>query len=439
MRFLGIGDYNDLGDMYLRLMAAGHEVRVHVADPKRRDTLGGFLTLVDEWQSQLDWVSAAGRDGIILFENVNAGHIQDRLRQAGFAVVGGSREGDRLENDRAYGQAILRALQVQTAATYEFSDFDDAIAFVQSHPGRYVFKLNGTGHRSGDNYVAELDDGADLIAWLETSQRRWDRPAAPHFVLMEHLSGIEIGVGAYFDGTDFLQPACLDWEHKRFCNGDLGELTGEMGTLVTYRGAERLFAATLGRLKERLRHAGHCGYININTIVNEDGIWPLEFTCRFGYPGFSILDSLHAEEWDKILYRMAHQGGGTLSTHSGYGIGVVLTVPPFPYQSGYQEMSKGLPIMFRGELTANDRRNVHYCEVAMKDGRLVTSGVAGQLMIVTGRGDTVEAAQAEAYALARRVVVPNLRYRTDIGDSFLQRDCARLQRLGILEMLPPSP
>ena len=82
MRFLGIGDYNDLGDMYVRLMAAGHEVRVHVTDPKRRDTLGGFITLVDEWQSQLDWVSHAGRDGIILFENVNAGHIQDRLRQS---------------------------------------------------------------------------------------------------------------------------------------------------------------------------------------------------------------------------------------------------------------------------------------------------------------------------------------------------------------------
>ena len=53
-------------------------------------------------------------------------------------------------------------------------------------------------------------------------------------------------------------------------------------------------------------------------------------------------------------------------------------------------------------------------------------------MIVTGTGETVEAAQRGAYALCSKIVVPNLRYRNDIGARFLREDRARLIEWGIL-------
>jgi phosphoribosylamine--glycine ligase len=52
--------------------------------------------------------------------------------------------------------------------------------------------------------------------------------------------------------------------------------------------------------------------------------------------------------------------------------------------------------------------------------------------VATGRGGTVQEAQRAAYQLARRVWIPNVRYRIDIGDKFLARDAALLQRLGWL-------
>ncbi len=433
MRILGVGDTLDLGDMYLRLAAQGHEVRVHVAEEDARDVLGGMITLGGAWDDDLAWV---GRDGLLVFETATRGATQDALRADGYRVVGGSALGDSLEQDRELGQAALREVGLTTLPTHRFASFDEAMAFVARAPARYVLKFNGYGWATMRNYVAMRDDGADLLGMLAHQRARWTFDHAPDFVLMQHARGVEVGVGAYFDGTGFLSPPNLDWEHKRYFNGDLGELTGEMGTVVTYRGAERLFDATLARLAPRLAAGGHRGYLNLNTIINDDGVWPLELTCRFGYPGYSILEALQVEPWDRLLARMADGHAATAATgfetHDGYAVGVVLTVPPFPYSEGYPRLSKGMPIHIPAELTAEDREHLHFAEVARDGDRLVTAGSVGYIMVVTGRGPTVVEAQRAAYRRAEAISIPNVRYRTDIGDKLVARDHAELVRLGWL-------
>ena len=432
MRFLGIGDYCDLGALYLRLMEEGHEVKVSIGNPLARGTLAGLVEQTADWRRELDWVRAAGPDGIILFEDVakNRGELQHELRREGFNVIGGSAYGDRLENDRAYAQRVLGDAGLSIARTWEFAERTAALDFLAAHPGPYVLKFNGPD-AGVDNYVGRLPDGRDVRAILGKLTHAEALRAS--LVLMEYVEGVEMGVGAYFDGSKFLMPACLDWEHKRFFPGDLGELTGEMGTVVTYGRSRRFFERTLGRIETLLRNNGHCGYVNLNTIVNDQGIWPLEFTCRFGYPGFAILTPLQKIPWGELLAGMIRKSMSQFETRPGFSVGIVLTTPPFPYPPARVQRPIGLPVLFDGELTAEDRQNLHYCELAMEGSELVTSGGYGWAMVATGVGDDIATAQQRANRLADRVLIPNVRYRRDIGARLIAGDFARLEQLQLLD------
>jgi phosphoribosylamine--glycine ligase len=82
------------------------------------------------------------------------------------------------------------------------------------------------------------------------------------------------------------------------------------------------------------------------------------------------------------------------------------------------------------ELSPAERDHIHFNEVASVDGELVTAGQVGFVMVVTGRGPTIEDAQREAYALVERVAIPNVRYRNDIGGALRAGGLAELERLG---------
>ncbi|HYG47238.1 MAG TPA: hypothetical protein VD846_04770 [Allosphingosinicella sp.] len=434
MRFLGVTETCDLGSLYMRLVADGHDVKVFVEDEGARGTMAGLVPRTGDWRSELDWV---GREGIIIFEAVSEGYgaLQDRLRAEGYQVIGGSAFGDRLENDRAFAQELLAGLGLNTARVRHFDGPAAGDAFLAANPGRYVLKFSGPDFPSGDNYVGQLADGADVRAMLAARFRARGGEAAS-YIIMDHVDGVEMGVGAYFDGRRFLAPACLDWEHKRFFAGDMGELTGEMGTVATYDGSRKFFELTLARLEPVLREQSHVGYVNLNTIVNADGIWPLELTCRFGYPGFAVLEPLQQISWAELFQAMVRRSARSFATRPGFSVGIVLTTPPFPYTRKQVDEPVGLPVLFESEPDAEDRRNLHYGEVGLEAGQLVTSGLYGWTLVVTGTGPDMASAREAAYARASRIFIPGVRYRLDIGDRLIASDHAAVAGLGLLSGEP---
>ena len=417
MRILAVSGRVYLGDLYLSLLREGHAVRVHASDAPDQRAFGGMIDTVEDWRSQLPWV---GQGGIILFEGVGQGAVQDRLRADGYRVIGGSALGDRLELDRGFGQAILAEAGLPIAWSQAFASGAAASDWLRRHPGRYVVKYQDN---SSTSFVGEHPSGADLLFVLSR------RPGP--VLLMERLSGVEVGIGAYFNGREFLAPACIDFEHKRFFPGDLGEMTGEMGTLASYDGAQRLFDATLARVAPMLARVGHVGYVNLNLIVNEHGPFPLEFTCRFGNPGFAVLAAMQADGWADLLGRMAAGAGGTFRTVPGWSVAVVLTVPPFPATVATDPLDDP-PVFFHRPPSPAEQPYYHYVDMRQEGAQLLAHRRSGHVMIVTGTGPSIPLAQAAAVARARNVVVPDLRWRSDIGDRVLHGEQDQLRGLGWL-------
>lgn len=427
---------NDLsaGDLCIRLMKEGHDVKVFISDKRQAVDLEGMIVKVRDWKRELRWV---GKEGLILFDGTGWGSVQDQLRKKGYSVTGGSELGDRSEEDRAYGQTILWASGVRIVTSVDFSSLDSAIDFVRKHPRKWVIKQNGNASKIF-NYVGNMSDGSDVINVLGHYREHQKKKHIVNIELQERIYGVEIGIGRYFNGNDWVGPIEMNVEHKDLCDGDLGPKTFEMGTLTWYDDDEEnpLFKETLAKVADFLRSAKFHGDVDINCIVNERGVFPLEFTARFGFPALQLQMALSSSPWGDFLKAVADGCPYDFKYEKGkYGVVILVAIPPFPFSiPGRKIERQDLDIFFREKLTEDEWNRIHFQEVSRsEDGTYYVSGEGGQVLHVSGIGDTIEMARQNAYELIKKIIIPKMFYRTDIGLRFVSKDLPKLREWGWLK------
>jgi phosphoribosylamine--glycine ligase len=60
-------------------------------------------------------------------------------------------------------------------------------------------------------------------------------------------------------------------------------------------------------------------------------------------------------------------------------------------------------------------------------------------MVATAVADSIEQARCKAGKLADRIIVPNVRYRRDIGSALIEGDFAFVEALGFLDPTGNNP
>lgn len=423
MKFLVVSKEALAVDLAWQLTKEGHAVRFHVQGKVDRDVGDGLVEKVDAWEPHVEWAD------VVIFDYVGYAAESERLRKQGKAVIGGGAYTDRLELDRDFGQAELRAAGFTTLPRWDFDSFDAAIAFLKKQPERVVVKPNGRAQNDKVlSFVGQEEDGRDVIEMLEHYKRGWGAKIKS-FQIQKFAAGVEVAIGAYFNGKQFILPACVNFEHKRMCDGNIGPATGEMGTTMFWTGANPLYEQTLARLASRLAEAKFTGYFDINCIANSRGIYPLECTCRFGYPTISIQMEGVLSPWGEFLSALAKGEPYVLRTKRGYQIGVVIAVPPFPFvdAEAFRKFSEDAVVLFRRPVN----EGFHPCDLKKVEGDWRLAASSGYALVVTGSGSTMEEARREAYGKVRAVMIPNMFYRTDIGETW-REDADRLQAWGYI-------
>jgi len=240
------------------------------------------------------------------------------------------------------------------------------------------------------------------------------------FIFQEFTPGIEVAVGGWFGKGGFSKYFLENFEHKKLMNGEIGVNTGEMGTVLKYTDNSSLAEHLLRPLESKLHRANYSGYIDVAVIIDRKGRpLPLEFTTRPGWPLFEIQQALHPDPVGWMLDSL--NGWDTFKPSTKVAVGVVMTMPDFPYCNQTQKEKEGYPLYGWEKVPG---KNLHLSQVMMgeaPDDDLGMSPVpvtTGECVCtISGTGDTVSAAQAMAYRNLDRIELPNSpMYRTDIGD-----------------------
>lgn len=416
-------------DTALRAMRDGHQVKLFIKDSPKTLNIGkGLVDRINDFRPWVLWA-----DLIFCTDNTLYLHELDAARKKGAIIIGPSVETASWELDRDVGMKVLRKCGIAVPPVRTFADYDSAIGMVKRTMGRFVSKPSGDADKAL-SYVSKSPE--DMVYMLE----RWKKndKLKGDFILQEFIGGTEMAVGGWFGPHGFNAGWCENFEFKKLMNGDKGVATGEQGTVVRYVAKSKLADKVLAPLADLLASKGYVGYIDVNCIIDDSGTpWPLEFTMRPGWPTYNIQQALHAGDSVQWLADLAAGKDAKNAIMDMVAIGVVLSIPDYPYSHITRKDVTGIPIY---GIKPALWKNVHPGEMMLAnaplevDGQIITCpmpATAGDyVLVMSATGETIRGAKKLVYRRLESLIVPNSpMWRTDIGDR-LAKQLPKIQAHG---------
>lgn len=375
-----------------------------------------FELIPDFWQALRESNKEELR---IIIGDVGLGETGEGLKKLGYNVIGGSRFGDRVEDDRTYATEFMKKFMKVPEST-SFDTFEAGLQFLQTQEKdmRFVFKPNDAEVPKDYTYVSK--NVKDMINFIKDAKPLWIWKES--FQLQKFIKGIEVDFNAYFDGENFIEDTfLLYFENKPVMDNDVGPATG--GSIaVSFRPpkGEGAFWDILQKIASYLKKVGYKGQLAINCIVGDEDkeLYFIEFCVRCGYPSLAM-EVTFLEDNNKSIHNLftamvERKHMGDLIPIGRIVVTIVVYVPPAPNKEGYiMESTKGQPISWDRKW---DRYFFPYYIMYDNKKGMVLSGVESQVLQITCVDSTLQGAIEMLYeTYVSTLKLKNAMYRSDLG------------------------
>lgn len=310
------------------------------------ENVAGIKVFHSDEISLEEFIEKNKKAGLILFDGSEYSAIQDRLRKEGLNVVGSSKLGEAVERSRIIGCEVAKRCGINIPNYFVFNSLNELKKFLRESKGKYVLKQSGNLPKNF-NFSGDSEEIIEHIEGFEKRNKKSlqsGKIKIENFMLQEFIEGYEVAVAGFFTPQGWLRTEKgrilleINFEHKKLAPFDIGPTTGEMGTVAYFdSGRNIIFEQMLEPLEKLLASYSNWGVVDANCIVNEEGIYLLEHTIRFGYPIsdlYSILlDKQLGISYTEFLNCIATGTKVPEIKMEGFGIVYVVAYPIFPYEN----------------------------------------------------------------------------------------------------------
>lgn len=352
---------------------------------------------------------------IVGMDDPLVGGIVDVFEAEGLKVFGPRKNAAILEGSKAFSKDLMKKYNIPTAAYENFTDPQEALAYLETAKMPIVLKADGLALGKGVLICNTLEEAKEGVRTIMEDKKFGS--AGNTMVIEEFMTGREVSVLSYVDGkTIKIMSSAQD--HKRAKDGDQGLNTGGMGNFspspfytkeVDEFCRKHIYQATVDAMAAEGRP--FTGVIFFGLMLTEDGPKVLEYNARFGDPEAQVVLPRMKNDIIDVMEACVDGKLDTIDLQFEDNAAVCVVLASDGYPVSYE---KGFPITGLEKFEGKDDYFCFHAGTKFdENGTIVTNG--GRVLGITATGKDLKEARAKAYEATEWIDFANKYMRHDIG------------------------